>query len=1233
MDEAAFDVFLSYARADDEPFVARLFEDLTARGLKVWWDRRKMPSRALTFLQEIRDAIDSCTRMVAVVGPNAVQSDYVLAEWRWASLFAKAVVPVLRRGEYELLPPGLADLHTPDFRHDENYGANLDDLVRILVEQIPPLSPLLGVPRLPLNFVTSSRSAEMLIATVLRDVQRPTPIESIDQVVVLHGMGGIGKSSLAAALARTSRVRRAFEHGTIWVDLGRSADRFQAVLAVGRALDLDAALLATPEKVTLILGEKLKDRRCLIIADDLWELAAIEPLANALGPRCRLLVTTRDGSLATTLTNIEIKLDEFSVSDSVSLLASWVSVQPHELPIEATELVQWCACLPLALALCGAMVREGMPWSDLLKALHEADLTFIGLPLPNYPHRNVYAALSASLDMLARHDPAGPDRFLDLAVFPRGERIPQQAVVHFWQRQEGYSARAARKLLTLLARGSLVILDGFGPDAHLKIHDLQHDFLRSRLGERVSDLHAQFIVAYRNQCEGRWHEVSDDGYIYRRLLWHLMQLGRKDEALALLLDVRWLQSSTTAAGLLSLLRDFDSFPEDADLRLVRDALRLGAKGIAERPGELTAQVRNRLFGINNPRLQSLLHGPSADAWLRTLEPTLAQSSGPLLLSIQAHDGNVKGLAVIHEGKEILSGGKDGRIVVWDAATGATARVLAEGTEIHAMAVSPRRGRWCVVARVQIEVIETDSGRVVARLDVPENAGVRHLAISEVGDTVLFSTWNNTAHVWRIADGACRLLFSPAVPRADAAIQAVGLQPKLGLLITAESSPEGGPGTLRFWYPDTFEQAHQADCAQQPAELAFSLDGRIVASADSVLGARVILTDAMSREIIDLLKVESGYINSIRHVAFSWDDSQLIAGTVQGEIVLWEAGARKSIIKAHETSIECIAPGPGARIVTAAAGVIRLWDMTKMQGAITPPHAHPVSALAFSSNDSHLYCGSLDSKLSIWSVREAKCLTEFVCHRGGVASIGLSAQGELLATGGGDGRTDVEVRLWNASEGSKLEEAELNEDRALAIAVTSDGGYLVVGALFTIHVFKLPELTSLRVIQTGEFLSASCGAVYALALAPNGRAFAGLENGEVLVVDIHNGVIEHRWNAHDGIVRSLTLVPTERLISICEDGTLKIWQTNGTLLQMHSNDGNRLCGGAATADGHYALTSSSSGVLCLWRLDTGTVEATLTFDAPLWPCALSNDGSIAAAGDLSGFLHLLAVERFIPPIVD
>ena len=71
------DTFLSYTRDDDEPFVKLPYEHLTACGFQVWWDRVSMPSRALTFLQEIRDAIDAADRLILVVGPDAIELEYV----------------------------------------------------------------------------------------------------------------------------------------------------------------------------------------------------------------------------------------------------------------------------------------------------------------------------------------------------------------------------------------------------------------------------------------------------------------------------------------------------------------------------------------------------------------------------------------------------------------------------------------------------------------------------------------------------------------------------------------------------------------------------------------------------------------------------------------------------------------------------------------------------------------------------------------------------------------------------------------------------------------------------------------------------------------------------------------------------------------------------------------------------------------------------------------------------
>jgi hypothetical protein len=213
-------IFISYGRDDDEPFVKRLYDDLTRRGFDVWWDRVSMPGRALTFLQEIRDAITARDRLILIVGPDAVQSDYVRAEWQYALSICKAINPALRRGDYDLLPDELKLFDTPDFRDDAQYDVSIKTLLRQMSEPVAPLGKLIAVPELLPHFLPRPDDLKAVKEVVLADVNKPVVVTGTARRVGVQGMGGIGKSVLATALARDCDVRRAFPDGVLWVTLG-----------------------------------------------------------------------------------------------------------------------------------------------------------------------------------------------------------------------------------------------------------------------------------------------------------------------------------------------------------------------------------------------------------------------------------------------------------------------------------------------------------------------------------------------------------------------------------------------------------------------------------------------------------------------------------------------------------------------------------------------------------------------------------------------------------------------------------------------------------------------------------------------------------------------------------------------------------------------------------------------------------------------------------------------------
>lgn len=209
-DETMTRVFISYARGDDAAFAQRLYADLTQAGFAVWWDRESLHSVALTFHQQIKDAIhQQIDRLIYIAGPKAAVSDYVREEWKFALECDKPVIPILRLGDFNLLPGELSLLHSDDFRNDGQYPAQLAKLIANLRRPEPPLGKLHAVPSLPPHFLGRPDLLRKLKEAVLVDLQKPVIVSGTARVGV-QGMGGIGKSVLAAALARDREVRRSY---------------------------------------------------------------------------------------------------------------------------------------------------------------------------------------------------------------------------------------------------------------------------------------------------------------------------------------------------------------------------------------------------------------------------------------------------------------------------------------------------------------------------------------------------------------------------------------------------------------------------------------------------------------------------------------------------------------------------------------------------------------------------------------------------------------------------------------------------------------------------------------------------------------------------------------------------------------------------------------------------------------------------------------------------------------
>jgi WD40 repeat protein len=79
-------------------------------------------------------------------------------------------------------------------------------------------------------------------------------------------------------------------------------------------------------------------------------------------------------------------------------------------------------------------------------------------------------------------------------------------------------------------------------------------------------------------------------------------------------------------------------------------------------------------------------------------------------------------------------------------------------------------------------------------------------------------------------------------------------------------------------------------------------------------------------------------------------------------------------------------------------------------------------------------------IRLWETGTGQALATLEGHTGGVWGLVLSADGGLLASGGGDGM----VRLWETGSGQSLATLQGHIGGVFGVALSADGGLLVSG---------------------------------------------------------------------------------------------------------------------------------------------------------------------------------------------
>ncbi len=231
---------------------------------------------------------------------------------------------------------------TPSTSHAAAPVPNATASIHDAAIPLPPPVPLVG------------REAE------LAELRRRLRASDSVAMTALHGLPGVGKTTLAVTLARDAEMHAHFRDGILWAALGPDPDvssilsRWALLLGVATS---EITGESDHEALALQLRRAIGTRCMLLVIDDAWKLEDAL-LFKVGGPNCAHLVTTRFPGIASAFApHATSVIRELGENESILLLRVLAPQVMEREKQKVHDLVVAAGGLPLALTLLGNYLR------------------------------------------------------------------------------------------------------------------------------------------------------------------------------------------------------------------------------------------------------------------------------------------------------------------------------------------------------------------------------------------------------------------------------------------------------------------------------------------------------------------------------------------------------------------------------------------------------------------------------------------------------------------------------------------------------------------------------------------------------------------------------------------------------------------------------------------------------------------------------------------------------------
>ena len=1094
----------------------------------------------------------------------------------------------------------------------------------------------------PAEAVARPAAVDAVVRAILR---RPNTVD--DHLRVVIGPVGAGKTWLIRAAIAHPPIQRAFRDGVFWVDMGpRPMDLPRQLARIGKALgDPRGEEYASRESALERIAAVLTRKSALLVFDDVWDLHQALEL-RGLRHAGRTLVVSRNAQIADGLPEACMPVPPFSLSEAEGLLA--FKAGRHD-PLYA-DIAAQLMHNPMALAIAGAILQKGMRPGDWLDTFAQRTAREPG---------DLEARIRACCTINLMYVPAERrDLFFALGLFQPRVALPEAAIERAWQVIDASLTPYDRRVVFDDLQSYALIERR--PDPHtVVVQDVLVQLAREALDHRLPGLHERFLASY-NTRRRPWHEVKDDGYIYRFLGHHLHEALQHDTLRSLLLDFDWIQAALRATDMPTVQDDYALLHEDKTLRLVQEALWLSARALTRDPDQLSIQLIARLHRFDIVAIERFVHQirrriDRSKTWLEPRKSSLTTPGSALLQTLNGHLDVVRSIAFTPDGRFAVSGSEDATVKVWDLAAGVPVLTMyGHEAGVQIVAVSPDKPiaysasddgtirLWDIDTGDVRRILRHTTGRILSLALLPD--GRRALSAGEDGFIYLWDA--HTGELYHTIDAGKRPIWAMAVTPDGRRMVAASDNRALTLW-----NLETGAIERRFpghtdWVWDvaiTPDGAHLVSASEDRTVIVWDFaTGRIVrvlkghqgavravaVSADGLTA--VTASEDQSLKVWDLqtgaiVRTFTGHDDWVWDVALAPDGLTALSASDDHAIKRWSLSSqyRHPDQDTHHKSVRAVRVSPDYIHAATVSDdqTLRLWRLSDGQLVdILIGHRDWIWDAAFAPSGRYAVTASFDGTLRIWNLLTGR--TEFLLegHTDWVWAVQMAPDGRHLVSGSEDGT----VAIWRMEDGQRAHTLAGHEGGVTAVQISQDSRHVVSASMDqTVRIWSMDDGRLLHILQGHR------GAVRSLHIADiSQHVLSGSDDGTIRTWSLHAGLPEMRMNGHRQSVRHLLSLPMGfQLLSASEDRTIRLWDlASGQEEHRFAGHTAEIRDLAASADGRFMASVADDHAAFVWDLETRQRVAAFYADFPLTSCRFSLDGALLILGDAGGGVHMLEISE-------